>query len=45
MGKVRLLMAGAAAVVIVALAMAWADAGREPVRLIVEDVAVPGNLR
>lgn len=45
MGKVRLLLAGAAVVVIVVLGLAWADAGREPVRPILEDVAVPGSLR
>lgn len=44
MGKVRLLMAGAAAVAIAVLVAAWVDAGQEPVRRIVHDVPVPENL-
>jgi len=35
------LIIGLAALIAILLAFAWADAGREPVRLIAEPVAVP----
>lgn len=42
---VLLAIAAGAAAIAAILAYAWIDAGREPARMIVEPVAVPGDVR
>lgn len=42
---VLLAIAAGAAAIAVILAYAWIDGGREPARMIVEPVAVPGDVR